>query len=182
MSEPNWFIAFPIDPGSWFDARVADPPTGIRRLHPADLHISLAFFGACGEARATAAWSALTPPLPRTEVSLGAVVPLGPPARWSALSAELTTGREAVEAAMAAWRDLLCDLAGAGRDHRPPRPHATLARPQRSATHAERDAGLRWARALDLRDVSLTLDRVSLYTWDAPQRATRFREVASLAL
>lgn len=182
MTAPNWFIALPVDPAGWFEARVRDPPGGVRRFHPEDLHVTLAFFGPCGEARATAAWEALTPPLPRTAVSLGAVVPMGPPSRWSALSAELVEGRDAVEAAMAAWRDLLCDLAGASREHRPPKAHVTLARPHRRASRDERDDALRWARALDLRDVRVTLDRVALVTWSEPGSPRRFCERASLAL
>jgi hypothetical protein len=47
--QPNWFVGFPLKAGPWFTGLVADVPSGIRVLHPQDLHLTVAFLGACGQ-------------------------------------------------------------------------------------------------------------------------------------
>lgn len=175
---PNWFIALPVDAGSWFAERVPEPPPGLRRFAPWDLHATISFLGPCGEESARAAlevaraWS-----MEPTPVTLGQVVPMGRPSRYSALSALLVEGRETVEAEMSRVRDAIADAAGARRDRRPPKAHVTLARPARKASDEEREAGLVWARGLDLRDVEVLLDAPALYTWSEDRREALFRRV-----
>jgi 2'-5' RNA ligase len=68
------------------------------------------------------------------------------------------------------------------RDSRPPKPHVTLARPQRRASAEERRQGLAWAARLELGHVQARLDRVALYTWDERRTEHLFRIVAERRL
>lgn len=176
MSAANWFVGVSV-PGDWMDARVPDPPPGLRRFHPDDLHLTVAFLGACGEDRARAAWAALEWPAGAIEATLGAVVPMGNPRRYSALSALLVEGRAEVEGAIGATREALCAAAGTAVDTRPPKAHLTLARPGRRTTDEQRREGLRWAASLRLEDVRVHLGSLALYTWSDDRAERLFRAV-----
>jgi 2'-5' RNA ligase len=182
--EPNWFIALPLADDRWFE-RTSEAPPGVRLLHPEDLHATVAFLGPVGEARARRAMDALSIPLSPLRVTLGAVVPMGNPRRFSALSALLDHGRDAVESAMAASRDRAWRAAAAERDDRPPKAHVTIARPTRDADESARRGALAWAASLRLGGVELTIDRVALYTWSDTRHvrgAREFRAVIERAL
>ncbi len=163
-------------------------PPSFRRFHPDDVHITLAFLGGCGEAAAERALVALEnalreKPFPSIDVSLAGVVPMGPRREYSALSALLERGREPTEASILALRDVVSEAALGRREKREPKPHVTLARPQRRATEEARRAGLSWASALDLCAVERRLDRVALYTWSEGNRRERlFRILAERTL
>jgi 2'-5' RNA ligase len=182
MPRPNWFFGFPID-GS-FLLHLPDAPECIRRFHPDDVHVTLAFLGGCGEEGATRALAALdecltSAPPAIIDGTLGEVVPMGGSRRdYSALSALLARGREEATALLASLRDPLADAANTRRETRPPKPHVTIARPRRRATPAERKAGLSWAGALDLHAIPARLERVALYTWSEDRRERAFRIVA----
>ena len=47
MPRPNWFFAFPVD--GVFVLGLPEVPASIRRFHPEDVHMTLAFLGGCGE-------------------------------------------------------------------------------------------------------------------------------------
>jgi len=182
---PNWFFAFPV-PGSFIEV-LPEPPTGFRRFHPDDVHLTLAFLGRCGEqaaARALAALDGLLPILrqPPIPISLGPVTPMGSPRSYTALSALLDRGGPQATACLAVARDTLTEAALGRRERRAPKPHVTLARPRRKANAREREAGLDWAKQLDLSDVHATLDRVALYTWSEGRRERLFRIVAERPL
>ncbi len=177
---PNWFLAFPID-GS-FVLRLPEHPKGLRRFHPNDVHLTLAFLGACTQDEAMNAWQTLDDRLTETparpfEVSLGPVVAMGRPKLYTALSALPQRGQNEAIELIARFRDALTDAAGARRDKRPPKPHVTIARPRRRADDADRRAGLEWAQQLDLRHVTSKVDRVALYTWNMPRVDGFFRIV-----
>ena len=182
----NWFVALPAA-GTW-SATLPPLPAGFSAFVADDLHLTVAFLGECGESAALRAWDALQGILAGGlfggpfEVSLGPVVPLGNPARYTALGATLDRGRSAVEEVMAAHRDALCDAAGAPRERRAALAHITVARPGFKATESVRDAGLRWASVASLAEVSLRLDRVALYTRAPREAATHFRQVRSASL
>jgi 2'-5' RNA ligase len=185
---PNWFVGLPVD-GRFLASHVTPPPRGFRAFHPDDLHLTVAFLGPCGDEAALRALAALDEALASDpslrapiETSLGEVVPMGDPRRYSALSALLVAGRAETEARMAALRDPLADAAGSRREVRPPKAHVTLARPSRTASPADRRAGLAWAGALALEDVHVRLDRVALYTWSLDRGSRLFRIVAARAL
>lgn len=186
MPRPNWFFAFPLDAA--FVQGLPELPGALRLYHPDDVHLTLAFLGGCGEEAAERALAALDArlaidPPAALEVSLGEVVPMGGSRRsYSALSALLGTGREAMTATLTAHRDALTEAATGRREARPAKPHITIARPRRRATPADREAGLAWAEALDLSGVKARLDRIALFTWSERRVERLFRVVAERRL
>jgi 2'-5' RNA ligase len=186
MPRPNWFFAFPLDGA--FVLTLPPLPPSFRLFAPSDVHLTLAFLGGCGEAAALRALDALDaallpkPPI-GIDVSLGSVVPMGPRREYSALSALLERGRDETTTCIAGLRDVVSEAALGRREKRPPKPHVTIARPQRRATEQARSAGLDWAKGLDLRSVVAHLNRIALYTWSEGNRRERlFRIVAERPL
>jgi 2'-5' RNA ligase len=182
---PNWFIALPVDGA--FLAALPPPPEAIKLFPAPDVHLTLAFLGKCDEQAAAAALSLLESrlrqcPVPSFHVTLGEVVPMGSPRRYSALSALLREGQPTASALIGDHRDVLLDAAGAPADTRPPKPHVTLARPRRRAGKPERRAGQQWAAGLDLSAVRQRLERIALYTWSHERPQRLFRIVADLPL
>lgn len=186
MARPNYFFAFPIDGA--FVLELPPLPPSFRLFHPEDVHLTLSFLGGCGEEAALRALAAFDDTreqkaFPTIDVSLGPVVPMGSARAYSALSALLEQGREATTANLASWRDVLSDAALGRREKRAPKPHVTVARPRMRVTEAGRQAGLEWAKGLDLSAVRATLDRVALYTWSEGNRRERlFRVLAERRL
>jgi RNA 2',3'-cyclic 3'-phosphodiesterase len=185
VPRPNWFFAFPLDGA--FVLALPEPPPALRRYHADDVHLTLAFLGGVGEAAAQRALDALDQRLAveapaALEVSLGEVVPMGSRRKYSALSALLAQGRQEASACITAWRDTLTEAASGRREKRPAKPHVTIARPRARATETDRDAGLRWAAALDLSLVRARLDRIALYTWSEVRRERLFRIVTERGL
>ena len=161
---PSSFVAFVIDEAPFFDAVTSTLPPRVRALHREDLHLTLAFLSGVSPERARRAFEVVSAqPLSSIAIRLGAVVPMGPPERWTALSALIDEGREAATAAMSAVCDLATDAAGVARETRPPVPHVTLARLHAKATTEERAAAVAWASSLSL-DAPLTLSAIALYT------------------
>jgi 2'-5' RNA ligase len=175
---PNWFVAIPVPAEPWFHRFITPPPQAFRRFHPDDLHMTVAFLGPVGEDRARSGWQAMQWPLQTITTTLGTIIPMGAPHRYSALSVELVQSREIIEDALAQCRDAISDAAGAKRENRPPKAHITVARPSRRATAGDRADGLRWAKRIDLHQHPMTLDSVALYTWDEDRRERQFRIVA----
>lgn len=176
----NWFIGLPVASGAWFECLAA--PAGCRRFAPSDLHLTVAFLGGVSEEAARAAFGVTRFALGPTDVTLGAVVPMGPPQRYSALSALLVTGRAEVEAAMGGARTAAYEAAGIPGDRRPPKAHVTLARPKRSASADERQRALEWANGLDVEGVAVRLEEIALYTWAEARDEALFRIVARTGL
>jgi RNA 2',3'-cyclic 3'-phosphodiesterase len=186
MPRPNWFLAFPLD--GTFVADLTDVPSCVRRFPAEDVHLTLSFFGGCGEEKAMRALAVLDellahdPPSP-IDVSLGEVVPLGGSKRdYTALSALLERGRVETEACIARLRDPLHRAATGRLEKRPPKAHVTIARPKLRPKEADRVCGLEWAKSLDLRSVSARLDRIALYTWHEQRPARLFQIVAERKL
>lgn len=178
---PNWFFAFPID--GHFVKLLPPLPSGFRRFHPDDVHLTLAFLGRCGEPAARRALAALDGLLPILQpkpiaITLGAVTKMGPSSRYSALSALVDAGCAEATSYLALMRDTLTEAALQRRERRAPIPHVTLARPRLKATPDQRQAGLCWARHVHLGAAAHTLDRIALYTWSESRRERLFRIVA----
>jgi 2'-5' RNA ligase len=155
----------------------------VRPFQPADVHLTVAFFGPVEEPAARRGWDTLgahrSPPL---EIVLGGLAPMGNPRRPSALSVVVTEGREPLVALIAALREPACRAAGAKLDDRPPLPHITVARPLRDAADAARREAVEWARTRPAVNARVTLDRIVLLTWATDRRERQFREVATLRL
>lgn len=174
----NWFVALEAPPEGWFDRVVVDVPPRVRRFHPEDLHLTVAFFGAAGEERARRGWAASEAfALTAQTISLGPVVPMGNPRRYSALSALVANGHGALASEMGRTRDAILDAAGARLDDRPPKPHLTVARPQRKASPADRDRALAWGRALPTAGVEIPLTHLALYAHGENRAERLFRVV-----
>jgi 2'-5' RNA ligase len=185
MPRPNWFLAFPLDGAFLVD--LPAPPPQLRRFHPQDVHMTLAFLGGCGEEAALRALAVLDQQLarlrpPAIDITLAEVVPMGSRRRYSALSALLGAGRAEATALITQLRDPLTEAADGQRDTRDAKPHITLARPKGRATDADRAAGVEWASALDLRHIHARLDRIALYTWNEKRLERLFRIVAERRL
>jgi 2'-5' RNA ligase len=173
----NWFIALPVEPGSWF-ARVSAPPAGTRLFHPDDLHITVAFLGEVNEELARRAFThASAWPSASVAARLGAVVPMGRASHPSAFSALLTHGEADAGAGIAAVRDLMADAAQVPRESRAVVPHVTVARPKRSADAAQRRQAAAWAKSLALGNPAVQLSAIALYTWAEPRAERLFRVV-----
>lgn len=176
----NWFVGLPVPPGDWFSQVRFEPPS-VRLFHPQDLHITVAFLGACGEERARAAFrTGRQWPIQGFTVALGRVQPFGNPKRLSALSASLAEPNERLEEAILEVRDGMTHAAQAKREHRHPRPHVTVARVHRKATPAEQQRALAWMDALHVGTPTVELGPLSLYTWAANRRHRQFQIVDSL--
>ena len=185
MPRPNWFLAFPLDGA--FLLELPAPPAQLRRFHPEDVHMTLAFLGGCGEEAALRALAALDEQLarlrpPALDSTLAEVVPMGSRRRYSALSALLGDGRAEATALLTQLRDPLMDAAHCQRDTRDAKPHITLARPKGRATDADRAAGIEWASSLELGHIHARLDRIALYTWSEQRFERLFRIVAERRL
>lgn len=179
--KPNWFIAWPVPPGPWLTPLLADAPRFLRRFHPDDLHVTLAFLGPVSAERASAAWAvAQGLPLRPVTATLERLEGFGDPRAPSAFSLALRD-HELVHA-IAASRGPLAKAAGVDPDGRPPRPHCTVARPARDATKPARAAGLAWARGVPTLNVGVSLDRLALYTWSADRRERQFQAVFERSL
>lgn len=181
----SWFLAWPLR--ALPEVALPPLPANFRRFPHDDLHLTLAFLGTCGPDLAERALHELrarlaTQPIDALDVTLGAVVPMGPPRRYSALSALLDVGNDEVAAAMLRLRDGLTDVVGAPRDNRSPKPHVTLARPQRKATDTDRQAGLAWASQVEFNSVGARLDRIALYTWSDNRSERLFQIVDNVPL
>lgn len=175
---PNWFIALPVEARPWFDARFEIPSQVFRRFHPDDLHMTVAFLGAVEETQARTAFRINTlwggGPM---DVTLGPVVPMGNPRRYSALSVLLADGKERVCELLDQVKAPMLEAVGAKPDSRPHKPHITVARPKRKASKQDRREGLDWAADFDLSDVRVRLNRIALYTWSEDRRERLFHIV-----
>lgn len=173
-SQPNWFVALPVEAGPWMDA-LANAPDAVRTFAPGDLHVTVAFLGAVDEAAASDAFCVAEAwPTGPLQVALGPLRPLGARRMPSALSAILIEGETAVAAGICTVRDEMLQVAGARPDHRAPLPHVTLARISRRATPAQRHAAIAWAEGVDLAAPRVVLDRIALYSWSADRRNRLF--------
>lgn len=126
-------------------------PPELRRIHPEDLHLTIAYFGRIDpalhapllEELGAIAWSGV-------DVTLDAFLPLPKREHPSALTLTLVrdSGYAAVHALMAEHRPRLLDFAGRPPENRDPLPHVTFARPKgRRMTPEKREAILAWSDA-----------------------------------
>jgi 2'-5' RNA ligase len=176
---PNWFLALPVR-APWFPAALGEVPPRVRVFHPDDLHLTVAFLGGCGDLAARRAWELAEghPGPAGLTATVARVAAMGNPKRPSALSALLDVGHDEVAAFLAEHRDGWLAAAGARPARHGPLPHCTLARPQRRASDAQRQAAIAWGTDLALAGRPLHLGPLTLYTWAEDRRQRLFREVA----
>lgn len=183
MQAANWFLALVLpEPAGWIDAAAA-VPSGVRRFHPADLHITVAFLGACGEELGLAAWQAVeTMRHPPIWVSAGPWLALGHPSRPSAFGLGLDQGHQAVANLMASWGAAALAAAERPPERRAPLPHVTLARPTRRGGEDARRAMQQWISTAALPPTPALLEHLALFTWAEDRQERLFRVVAQRQL
>lgn len=174
----NWFIGFPVAARPWL-ADLEPVPRGARIFAADDVHLTLVFLGAVSRDAAMRAWE-LASRLDKSvwSMSPGPLAPFGNPRRPSAWSVEPSPRLPELEAFMGAHRDRLFEAASvpeAARDRRAPRPHATLARPMRSAGPAEHASLRAWAERQRVVTVPVEIGRLALYTWAEHRAGPRLR-------
>lgn len=184
----NWFIGFPVDATAWL-AALEPVPFGARRFSPEDVHVTLAFLGPVGEAAARRAWELTVERFGDGARALGPwsfmpsrLHPFGDPRRPSAWSVEPDPRVEAVEAAIGAHRGAILEAGQGQPDRRPPRPHATLARPNRKAGPHEHRELRAWAERQVVPREAVLVSEVALFTWAAERRERLFEVVARCPL
>lgn len=170
---PNWFLALPLPEGcGWHEAAAGAPP-GLRRFAPADLHLTVAFLGPCGEGTALQAWRALeglgSPPM---RIAAGGWRALGPPHQPSAYGLTLAEGHAALVELLTHWGGQALQAAALPPPSRSPLPHVTLLRPCRREALQWRGPMQDWMASAPLPSQLLTLAELGLWTWsrDRSQR------------
>lgn len=160
------------------------PPPRVRLFVRSDLHCTLAFLGSVSEDHARRAWDRLPDLMHFGAVagSFSEVKPLGSSRKPSALSAMVADGHASLSAMIAGGRASLLEVAGAPPDERKPLPHMTVARIQRRASSAEREAAIVWAQSLSLADASFVVSSVALYTWADDRQSRLFQIVEQCPL
>lgn len=178
VSRPNWFLALPLPrQADWHQASLTAPPE-LRRFHPADLHLTVAFLGSCGAARAEAAWLALAPRASAaTTVSAASWRALGPAHQPSAYGLLLDQGRVELEQLLACWGASALEAADCADSRRPPLPHVTLLRPRRQEAAYWTQPMQQWMATAPLPSQPLRLEHLALYTWSCERRERLFRIV-----
>ena len=175
----SWFVALPVMAGDWF-SRLSPPPIGTRLIAAEDLHLTVAFLGSVGEARARAAFDGLPGSgIARFEIILGAVVPMGNPRRPSALSVVVERSEAkggSISELLTAPRDAILETADLPAEKRTMKPHVTIARLRRRAGAEERVQACTWAEEIDLVSTRIRFDRIGLYT-AARDRRTRAYDI-----
>lgn len=178
----NWFIALPVDADELPPDLLERLPAGLRRFHPSDLHITIAFLGGVTPEAAWTAWRAACIDAGPFTVALGPPAALGKPRRPSAFGLDLGEGGDAVAHVIGQWRDPLRRAAGLSDETREPRPHLTLGRPPRRGGDAIRARALEWVASYRPPATPITLDRIALYTWADDRRERQFQIVEAATL
>jgi len=185
VSRPNWFLALPLPAEAapvWLAAAAAAPPQ-LRRFHPDDLHLTLAFLGPCEAEAALAAWGCLDglghPPIAVRAAGWRA---LGSPEAPSAYGLTLAEGHAELCGLLRGWGALALAAAGAPPERRPPLPHLTLLRPPRRQAADLRAPMAAWMATAPLPQPPVLLRHLALYTWAEDRCERLFRIVRNRTL
>jgi len=176
---PNWFVGLPVDGRGWLAKLLSTAPAGLRLFHPADLHLTVAFLGPCGQHAAERAFSLIAPQrAARCALTLQGLAALGNARRPSALSVLANDHGGRTVALIERLRGPLCCAAGARLDERPALAHITVARLPRRARPELRRRATAWTASRPPLGWPITLDRLVLYTWAEDRSERQFRRVA----
>lgn len=182
---PSCFAALTVPLVPEVEALQAALPPELRPIHPADLHLTVAYFGRIDPAHHPVLLAALAAiPFAGLPVVLGSLMPL--PSRGHPTAATLALdpgpGRDAVVDLMARQRPALLDLVGLPPEDRPPLPHLTFARPRgRRMTPDKRDAVLAWCDAQPPLSRSIDLGGLALMRSRPPRAEGPYYEIVPVA-
>ena len=207
LPAPNWFLALVVPEEPALTQLLVDLPDGVRPFAAADLHITVAFLGPCGQERALLAWQAIAPLRhPAIAVVSGGWRAMGPAGNPSAYALTLEPdavlnpsqdpdqnqsrdhnqamdrGQNLTAALIERWRQPALAAAGLPPERRAALPHITLARPRWRGVGQHR-AGLEawWQQAAGPRaprpQHGLILREIAIYTWAADRQHQLFRIV-----
>lgn len=183
MQAANWFIGLVVPEQAGWIAVASGIPPGVRRFHPLDLHLTVAFLGPCGAERAQAAWQALVQERhPSITAEAGSWLALGSPRRPSAFGLGLGRGHSNTAALMAHWGPAALAAANRPAEQRAPLPHITLARPTRRGGDAARAAMEGWIAQAPTPTTPAQLEHLALFTWAADRTERLFQVVAQRRL
>jgi 2'-5' RNA ligase len=163
---PSCFAALPLPPTPAVEALHASLPEHLRRVHPADLHVTIAYFGRIDPelhgpilaAIASVRFDGLT-------VCLGGVLALPSRQRPTAITLRLGPGpgNDAVAQLIRTHRNPLLELAGRPHETRVPLPHITFARPRgRKMDDAKRQSILAWCDGQSAVNTAVRLSELAL--------------------
>ena len=163
---PSCFAAIPvIAPATVLALQEALPPE-LRRIHPEDMHLTVAYFGRIDPALHPVVLEALAAiPFYSTPVVLDTLLALPSRDYPSAitLTLEKDAGYERIVSLMTEHRGALLELTGRPPELREPLPHITFARPRgRQMPDEKRDAILACADAQPALGCPLQLDGLVL--------------------
>lgn len=175
----NWFLALPLPPACGWERAALGAPQELRRLDPLDLHLTVAFLGACDATAAWAAWAAAAPLRQRPiTATAGGWRAMGPAAAPSAYALLLDRGADALAALLASWGPPALAAAGRPAERRRPLPHVTLLRPRRRDGQRLRGPMAAWMATAPLPGDPVTFREMALYTWNPDRRERLFQIVA----
>ena len=180
--KPNWFIGLYCHEVGWEQSYVQDLPARVRAFQSADLHVTLAFLGACSEAAALQAWKQATQQPPAAIcMTTSTLQPMGKKSRPSAFSFLFRDDEPLVDW-METYRADVLAAAAARPDNRTPLPHLTIARPRRRISPSQREKALVWCHSQQIKPHRLWFRHMALYTWSADRRERLFRKVQLIQL
>lgn len=169
MIAGNWFAALPVRaPRDWIAGLRRNAPPGLRWMHPDDLHLTLAFLGREDPQHLTAVHEIVQGiPFSGATVTPGSLLLLPGPRRFSVAAFALDRGAAAIGSLLETWRAPLLEAAGRPPDTRPPLPHITVARADRTHPGFAPGRISAWARSLPRCVGQLQVRPPVLYGWSA---------------
>ena len=145
---PSCFAALPVGRSPAIEALQGRLAPELRRIHPADLHLTIAYFGRIDPAMHGALLRMLGAlPFTGAVAVLDAILPLPRRDHPSAITLSLAhdAAYDTIVALMTEHRPPLLERAGRPPEEREPLPHVTIARPRgRRMTDERRAAILTW--------------------------------------
>ena len=174
----NWFIALPVTSDNWSATGGVETPSAIRRFHPIDLHITVAFLGPVSRRRAMNAWKKLKDvKIPDVPISFNQLKPFGSNSSPSAYSLTLSEGRDTLKDFISEHQSMLLGAVGKKPNKRRVVPHMTIARPRHRLTREDYFEISEWRSNYVVPDVTLTITEIALYTWAGLSVPNRFEIV-----
>ena len=185
MPPANWFLALVVPEQAHLAELLVDLPASLRPFSAADLHITVAFLGACGAERAWRAWQAIAPlqhpAIAVVPAGLRAMGPAQTPSAYaltlrpdSAEELDQDHGCRLTRSLIERWRVPALVAADLPPERRAALPHITLARPRRRDAASEQAEVEAWLQRVPLPQHGFVVDQIALYTWADDRRNQLF--------